>query len=311
MSYHQDFIDSLPEECLKVPSEFLDPDWIDDPKNLPFTAAFENRYVFMIEDDFRFADTKQRGVMYDLWKQLYGCAFLETPDLYDEEGNNLEEMSYEDIQGIDSVTSTRTFLPNPAQYQWWAWTAHVLMKADNLDILGVRPTYNRNLDGGDIARFINKLGFFGLNEEMERKKRLTLARFAPLYARMYNNDPRYTSEFSCIKKLEALKVETTGLEEALRIASRSNYRTGELHVKHRESPLKYCSVCGAITDVWKLDEEGNSTVVKPGDPSYEKYSKKVGKQMENNKREKDAKPDQDRFEKHRFTTLNVPQKPKS
>ncbi len=221
---------------------------------------------------------------------------------------SIQKVNFEDIQEIESVTSTRTYRPNPAQYQWWAWTAHVLMKGD-LSSLGVRPTYNRNLDGGDVARIINKLGFYGLDEELERKKRLTLARFAPLYARMYNNDPRYTDEFSCIKELEALKIETEGLEEALKIASRSNYRTGELHVKHRESPLKYCSVCGAITDVWKMDKEGNSTVIKPGDPSYEAYSKKVGKQIENKKREKDAKPDQDRFEKHRFTKLNVPPKP--
>lgn len=307
MSYHPDFSASLPPECLELPPEFQLPEWLDDPDNLPFTASFDNRYVFMVEDDFQFADTKQRGVMFDLWKQLYGCSFLETNDLYDEEGNNLEDMSFEDIQEIESVTSTRKYYPNPAQYQWWAWTAHALMKGD-LSSLGVRPTYNRNLDGGDVARIINKLGFYGLDEELERKKRLTLARFAPLYARMYNNDPRYTNGIGCIKELEALKVETNGLEEALKIASRSSYQTGDLHIKHRESPLKYCSVCGAITDVWKMDKEGNSTVIKPGDPSYEEYSKKVGKQIENKKREKDAKPDQDRFEKHKFTKLNVPPK---
>ena len=81
VSYPEAFGSSLPHQLHKAPEEFLDPEWIDDPKNLPFTAQQDTKYVFKVEPDYQFADQRQRGVMFDLWKQLYGCSFLQTEQL--------------------------------------------------------------------------------------------------------------------------------------------------------------------------------------------------------------------------------------
>ena len=297
MSYTQSFLDGLPPECLRLPQEFLDENWINDPKNLPYSAQEENQFVFKAEDDYLFATKKQRGVLFDLMKQLYGCSFLETDDLFTEDGENVEDLTWEELQEIESVTNIRTYKPNPAQYQWWAWTAHALLNGDITE-LNIRGTYKNSLDGGDVSKIINKLGFWKLDGEIEKNKRLTLTRFAPLYARMYNNDPRYTSGSYAVKKLK----EKNLLEESFSVPVVQSISTGtgfELLTKPRESPLKFCTECKVIIDVW-ADKK-----IRPGDSDYDKYYKKVRNQVARAKEEKDAKPDQSRYtmDKYKFVKI--------
>ena len=294
MGYTSSFSEGLPPECHNVPAEFLDPTWIDDPKNLPYTALEENQFVFKAEADFEFAHETRRGVLFDLMKQLYGCRTQETTELYAEDGRNIEDLSFEELDEIEFVTNSRTFKPNPAQYQWWAWTAHALLNGDVTE-LNIRGTYRNSLDGGDVSKIINKLGFWKLDGEVDKSKRLTLARFAPLYARMYNNDPRYNSDAPAVKKL----IDEKKLEHDYTVPAVTAIFTGAGHsllTKDRESPLKYCGECGVITDIWARK------VIKPGDPEYDKYFLKVKKQVANSKREKDAKPEQDRYS-YRFVKL--------
>ena len=304
VAYPDAFGRSLPPQLQKPPEEFLDPQWIDDPENLPFTAQQDTKYVFMAEPDYMFASEKQRGVMFDLWKQLYGCSFLETEELYTEDGRNVLDLDWEELKEIRSVTNTRRFLPNPAQYQWWAWTAHALLNAD-LETLGARPTYNRNLDGADVSKFINKHGFWGLNAEMEKKKRLTLSRFAPLYARMYNNDPRYKYDLECMKKLEGEGL----IESAYDIPSISKVfstTSDFLHTTTRENPLKFCAVCGVITDLWAINDEGGvGKEIHPGDEDYDDYFVKIRKQVEKKKEEKHARPDQSRYKQENYKVVKL------
>lgn len=307
MAYTDDFRNSLPGECLKLPEEFGEPDWLNDPANLPYTALADNKFVFQVEEDYMFAHRSRRGVMFDLWKQLYGCTFYETSQLYTEDGENVETLSVEELDEITTVTSTRTYKPNPAQYQLWAWSANALLQG-NLEALNFRLTYNKNnLDGGDITKIVNKLGFWGLDNEINRSKRLSLARFAPLYARMFNNDPRYTSYFPCIKQLkEDEKLENDFAIPSSAFAFRINKSgANELLTKERESPLKYCTECFSITDVWA------SRVIKRGDKDYDKYFEKVKQQEARQRLERHAKPCQARYAEDTYKFVGIGCVPKA
>jgi len=252
MPYPDAFITSVRSTTDSMPSKYYEPDYVQDIKNLPTNT----RSILEKEEDFSIAIHKQKGVMFDLLKQL--CGF-----------KHKDVMSVEqDLKTQTSVVKKhigRQYAPAPQYYHYFAYTAYALLNGD-LNTLNWRPVYShKGLHGRDVIEAINKFGIYGFTDNLGEGKKIARLQFAALYSRIYNADPRF----------HAIKTATPKT----------------LHVEKRKSPLIYCSICTAIHKAWDEDK----IVYYPDDPEYSQLFSQLHRQIENNKVDKEVVEEQDRY----------------
>ena len=207
------------------------------------------------EEDYVLAVQRQQGVMFDLLKQLYGFKHNNTTSV--EEDEETGELTVVEHTG-------RQYAPCPQYYHYFAYTAYALLHGD-ISILNWRTVYNGGLHGKDVVEAINKLGIYGFTENVEKGKKISRARFGALYARIYNADARFQGPRA--ESAQTLRVET------------------------RISPLSYCPVCNAIQKAWDVDKKAYY----PSDPEYAQLFNQVRRQHQNNKIDKNASEEQEKY----------------
>jgi hypothetical protein len=251
MPYPPEFIASIDETVGPLPSDYYEPDYVTDIKNLPANILS----VLQKEEDYNIAVYKQQGVLFDLLKQLYGFKHNNTTSV--EEDEETGEIEYTEHTG-------RQYAPCPQYYHYFAYTAYALLHGD-IRMLNWRPLFNKGLHGKDVIEAINKLGIYGFTDNVEIGKQISRARFAALYARIYNADSRF---------------------QGVRAESPQT-----LHVEKRLSPLSYCPVCTVIQKAWDI----NKIAYYPHNPEYAQLFSQIRRQHENNKIEKNAAEDQTKY----------------
>lgn len=259
MPYPQKFIDSV---RVSIQSHWYEPEYVSDLKSVP-RACFN---ALKEEPDFAMALEKRKGIMFDLLKQVCGCIFPDTT-------------TYKVNDDTKEVTEVKRkgkqYAPKPQYYQFFAYTAYALLHSD-ISRLNWREPYNRNLQGQDVLYAMNKYGIYGLTEKitLNRDKKLLVNRFAALYARMFNADPRFQGSFA---------------------------EPAELKIETRESPMTYCSDCGTIRKAWDYP----SIAYRPGDPEYADLLSKFKSQIATKIFEKSTEEDQERYLERNGTLLNL------
>lgn len=259
MPYTAEFIASIDETIGALPSEYYEPDYVTDPKNLPPNILS----VLQKEEDYAIAVREQQGVMFDLLKQLYGFRFNNTTSVEKNEETGEAEIV---------IHKGKTYTPCPQYYQYFAYTAYALLNGD-ISILNWRAVFNRGLHGIDVVEAMNKFGIYGFTENVEEGKRISRARFAALYARIYNADPRF----------QGVRAESPQI----------------LYTEKRLSPLSYCPVCTVIQKAWDV----NKTEYYPSNPEYAKLFSQVRRQHQHRKIEKNSSEDQTKY-LHKGTLLS-------
>jgi len=242
-------------------SEWYDPDYVQDLDNLPKQCL----KVIKEENDYESAVRYKKGIMFDLLKQIYGCSHPDKTKIEIDPGTG------------ETKTTTRkgkTYSPKPQYYHFFAYTAYALLHGDIRE-LNWRAPYNGNMQGQDVMHAINKYGIYGLTEELNStfNKKFFVSKFAALYARMFNADPRFKN---CTAEPAELKTEI------------------------RESPLTYCSDCKTIRIAWDI----NKTAYTPGHPKYTELLSKFKEQVLKKEFEKSTTEDQARYLERRGTLLN-------
>lgn len=242
-----------------IKADWYEPDYVKDINNIPKECLA----ALTQEPDFNIAVTYKQGVMWDLLKQIHGCAFPDKVDItYDR-----------DTQ--DVVTAKRkgsTYSPKPQYYQFFAYTAYALLHGD-VKQLNWRVAYDGTIQGQDVMYAINKYGIYGLSEQLSSmSKKIMVNKFAALYARMFNVDPRFNSASAEPKKLK---------------------------IADRESPMSYCADCGTIRKAW--DE--NKIAYTPGHPEYEKLMGMFRAKVTSMHFEKSTAEDQERYLRSKGTLL--------
>lgn len=259
MPYPQEFVDTV---RVRIKSEWYDPDYLQDLNNFPRQCL----KAIKEENDYEIAVKYRKGVMFDLLKQIYGCSHPDKTDVQI------------DSQTGETTTTTirkgKTYSPKPQYYHFFAYTAYALLHGDIRE-LNWRAPYNSNIQGQDVLYAINKYGIYGLTEEISStfSKKFFVSKFAALYARMFNADPRFQTHTA--EPLE-LKTET------------------------RESPLTYCGDCKTIRVAWDI----NKTAYRPGHPKYNELLGKFKEQIIKKEFEKSTAEDQTRYLERRGTLLN-------
>ena len=251
MPYPEDFIASVQEAVGSLPSEYYEPDYLQDVKNLPPNIL----ETLKKEEDYELAMQKQKGVMFDLTKQL--CGFKHR----DIVSNEVDKSTGESIV---TIHSGKTYLPAPQYYHYFAYTAYALLHGD-LTLLNWRTVFNKNIHGKDVSEAINKMGIYGLTENLIAGKKLTRPRFSALYARIYNADPRF---------------------QGVQCATPQT-----LHVETRLSPLSYCPVCKVIQKAWDPSNEKYY----PVNPEYAMLLSRVNRQFNDAKTDRDSVEDQGKY----------------
>ena len=256
MPYPESFLQTV---SVSINQNWYEPEYVTDINNIPKQCLVALTH----EPDFNIAVTYKQGVMWDLLKQIHGCAFPDKVDItYDK-----------DTQ--DVATAKRkgpTYTPKPQYYQFFAYTAYALLHGDITE-LNWRVAYDGTIQGQDVMYAINKYGIYGLTEELSNtSKKIMVSKFAALYARMFNVDPRFQSMAA---------------------------EPQELKVADRESPMSYCADCGTIRIAW--DE--NKIAYKPGHPEYQKLIGMFRAKVKNTSFEKSTAEDQERYLRSKGTLL--------
>jgi hypothetical protein len=259
MPYPQDFVDTV---TVSVRPTWYEPEYVTNVSNIPRKCFL----ALTTEPDYDIANERRKGVMFDLLKQLRGVQFDDTTSVYfDEETQEL----------VTKIRKGKVYKPKPQYYQYFAYTAYALLHGD-ITKLNWRNPYNGNIQGQDVIYAINKYGIYGLTDPMEDSKvfkKLMLSKFAALYARMFNSDPRF------------------------QLHTAEPY---ELKVEKRESPLSYCGDCGTIRIAW----ETANIAYKPGHPRYPQLLARFKAQVMQKQVEKSAKEDQERYFRRAGTLLD-------
>jgi len=236
MPYPQEFIDSV---TVSIPSFWYQPEYFTSLDRIPpqcFKALEE-------EPDYEWAVKKEKGVMFDLLKQLRGFQHADTVTIDKDEQTG---------EKIKNIKKGRKYAPRPQYYTFFAYTAFALLHGD-VDHLNWRRRFSGNLTGQDVIHAMNKYGIYGLSEDLEaaRSKKLVGERFAALYSRMYNNDPRF---------------------------HRNSAEPAELQIDSRSSPITFCPHCKVVHVLWEMNEG----VYEPSDDGYDRvkfdYDRQIGKQ---------------------------------
>ena len=252
MPYPDAFIASVHSRTSSIPSKYYEPEYVQDLKNLPANTSS----TLQQEEDYSIAIHKQKGVMFDLLKQL--CGFKH------KDGMSLEP-DCKTQTPVRKKHKGRQYAPAPQYYHYFAYTAYALLNGD-LSILNWRPVYSsKGLHGRDVIEAINKFGIYGFTDSLGEGKKIARLQFAALYSRIYNADPR----FHTIKTATPKK----------------------LHVEKRKSPLVYCPICTVIHKAWDEDK----TLYYPDDPEYSQLFSQLHRQIENNKVDKGAVEEQDKY----------------
>ena len=255
MPYPDSFVDTV---SVYIPASYYEPEYVTNLNNIPSKAL----KALQEEPDFEIANIERKGIMFDLLKQILGCSFPEITSIsFDEETKELKT----------ATRKGKQFTPKPQYYQYFAYTAYALLHGD-ISKLNWRQPYNGNIQGQDVMYAINKYGIYGLNEKVNTKK-IMVSKFAALYARMFNADPRF--------QLQAAE-------------------PAELKVAERESPIMYCPDCGTIRIAW----EASKKAYKPGSSDYEKLLGRFKQQIMQKDFEKHTEEDQQRYLLKRGTLLN-------
>lgn len=256
MPYPQDFVDTV---SVSIPASYYDADYVTVLDNVPSQCL----QVLKKEPDFDIAVHYKKGVMFDLLKQVCGCSFPDTTNVvFDDKTKELKT----------SQRKGKTFKPKPQFYNYFAYTAHALLHGD-VSALNWKTPYTGNIQGQDVLYAINKYGVYGLTEPVDSKK-LMVGKFAALYARMFNADPRFQ-----VQAAEPL----------------------ELKTEERLSPLTYCRDCGTIRKAWDVEQKGYT----PGDAEYGELLTKFKEQIMKKEYEKHTAEDQERYMQKRGTLLHL------
>jgi hypothetical protein len=267
-----------------IPEEYLQPEYLNDLDNLPEVAHFDKRYVFKAEPDFDYAEKKGKGVMFDLWKQLYGFDAHDNVDINDliEAGASSEELT--------SALNSKSYKPKPSHYHYFAYTAAAVLSG-NVAELDIDLAYKKHLDGASIVETAARHGVWGIDDPHDprvgRRKYPFMKKFAPLYARMFNNDLRFFSEAECMKTYNTLYESNAELTTHSRFVGL--HGLDYLHTVERESPIIYCSHCRVITVPWENKDYA------PGDEGYDRVLLRLKEFKARNRYQKHTDEDQTRY----------------
>lgn len=258
MPYPTDFIATV---SVRISADWYDPDYVQNVRNIPKRCI----EILKEEPDYEVAMAHRQGVMFDLHKQLFGCKFPDTTKFsFDEKTKEM----------VSVTRKGKLYKPKPQYYQFFAYTAYALLHGD-ISSINWREPYKGNIQGQDVVYAMNKYGVYGLTDPLVGKfdKKLMLSKFAALYARMFNVDPRFQ-----LKAAEPLELKTVD----------------------RESPLTYCGDCGTIRVAWDLHKNAYT----PGDPEYDNLLARFKRQIMKSKLEKSAQEDQQRYLERAGTILD-------